>query len=146
MVGSVALRDTLYVSVSPFVLTLNFVLAVLPYQRHIPSIIELTEEEKTAFAQSISIVTKRYDNLFSSSFAYSMGIHQRPIPLTAVATGEDTFEEAHLHLHFTPPLLRSATVKKFMVGYVSLIASLSVSNKELGLTSWVKLNGILLLK
>ncbi|KAK0446477.1 HIT-like domain-containing protein [Desarmillaria tabescens] len=115
--GRIVFKNEHWVAVVPWWAVWPFEILLLPYQRHIPSIAELTEEEKTAFAQSISIVTKRYDNLFSSSFAYSMGIHQRPIPLTAVATSEDSFEEAHLHLHFTPPLLRSATVKKFMVGF-----------------------------
>ena len=60
---------------------------------------------------------KRYDNLFQCSFAYSMGIHQRPVPLRA---GQSADEEnvAHLHLHFAPPLLRSASIRKFLVGYV----------------------------
>ena len=95
---------------------------MLPYKRHIPSILELTAEEKTAWADCLSNITRRYDNLFQCSFAYSMGIHQRPTPPTE-AIGEqgvevsDTEEDiAHLHLHFKPPLLRSATVKKFLVG------------------------------
>lgn len=81
----------------------------------------LTPEEKTAFAQILSQITIRYDNLFSCSFAYSMGIHQRPVPPTTDAVADDQDEEnvAHLHLHFAPPLLRSASVRKFLVGYVS---------------------------
>jgi hypothetical protein len=81
---------------------------VLPYKRHISAISDLRPEEKTAFADALSQITIRYDNLFSCLFAYSMGIHQRP-----VLSGDDV---AHLHLHFTPPLLRSATVRKFLVG------------------------------
>lgn len=68
-------------------------------------------------------VTKRYDNLFSCSFAYSMGIHQRPLPAAESARdfigdseGRDEDDVAHLHLHFSPPLLRSASVRKFLVG------------------------------
>ena len=49
--------------------------------------------------------------MFSTSFAYSMGIHQKPTP-----DGPENY--AHLHLHFNPPLLRSATVRKFLVGCV----------------------------
>lgn len=96
---------------------------MLPYTRHIPSLLELTAEEKTSFAQILSNITKRYDNLFSCSFAYSMGIHQRPVPLRAGASqdnndnGDD--DVAHLHVHFSPPLLRSASVRKFLVGYAS---------------------------
>ena len=51
-----------------------------------------------------------YDNLFEVSFPYSAGIHQAP------TDGKD-YPEWHLHMHFYPPLLRSASVKKFMVGY-----------------------------
>jgi UDPglucose--hexose-1-phosphate uridylyltransferase len=54
-----------------------------------------------------------YDNLFETSFAYSAGLHQAP------TDGRD-YPEWHLHMHFYPPLLRSATVKKFMVGYEML--------------------------
>ena len=91
---------------------------MLPYKRHVPSIVHLTPEEKTSFADILSQVTIRYDNLFSCSFAYSMGIHQRPTPPNSDALSEDQDEEnlAHLHLHFAPPLLRSASVRKFLVG------------------------------
>ncbi|KPV48999.1 galactose-1-phosphate uridylyltransferase, partial [Kouleothrix aurantiaca] len=55
-------------------------------------------------------LTTRYDNLFQVSFPYSMGLHQRP-------TDGQEHPEWHLHAHFYPPLLRSATVRKFMVGF-----------------------------
>jgi UDPglucose--hexose-1-phosphate uridylyltransferase len=55
-------------------------------------------------------LTTRYDNLFEISFPYSMGFHQSP-------TDGEAHPEWHLHAHFYPPLLRSATVRKFMVGY-----------------------------
>lgn len=58
-------------------------------------------------------VTTRYDNLFEVPFPYSMGFHQRP-------TDEQTHPEWHLHAHYYPPLLRSATIQKFMVGYEML--------------------------
>jgi UDPglucose--hexose-1-phosphate uridylyltransferase len=54
-----------------------------------------------------------YDNLFQISFPYSMGFHQRP-------TDGQAYSGYHLHAHFYPPLLRSATVRKFMVGYEML--------------------------
>jgi len=76
----------------------------------------LSEEEKLSLAAIISGVTKKYDNLFSCSFAYSMGIHQRPTSRTTDSTGEDEIDFAHFHMHFEPPLLRSATVRKFLVG------------------------------
>lgn len=53
-----------------------------------------------------------------------MGIHQRPVPPapgTQVPADEDESNLAHLHLHFTPPLLRSATVRKFLVGQVLIV-------------------------
>ena len=93
---------------------------MLPYHRHIPSLAHLTNEEKLALGNVLSRVTKRYDNLFSCSFAYSMGIHQRPVPpLDGDLQNPDDEENiAHLHFHFFPPLLRSASVRKFLVGLV----------------------------
>jgi UDPglucose--hexose-1-phosphate uridylyltransferase len=90
--------------------------AVWPYEtmiisrRPVPQITALTEPEKDAFADIIRRLTIRYDNLFTISFPYSAGIHQAP------TDGED-HPEWHLHMHFYPPLLRSATIRKFMVGY-----------------------------
>ncbi len=55
----------------------------------------------------------RYDNLFEVSFPYSMGFHQAP-------TDGKSYPGWHLHAHYYPPLLRSATVKKFMVGFEML--------------------------
>lgn len=62
-------------------------------------------------AEVVAEVARRYDNLFETSFPYSMGVHQAPL----CAEGEDV-EACHLHLHFYPPLLRSASVRKFLVG------------------------------
>ena len=58
----------------------------------------------------IKQLTTKYDNLFETSFPYSMGIHQSP-------TDNEDHEEWHFHMSFYPPLQRSATIKKFMVGY-----------------------------
>ena len=66
--------------------------------------------QKRDFADMIKMVTTKYDNLFETSFPYSSGIHQRP-------TDGEAHPEWHFHMSFYPPLLRSATVKKFMVGY-----------------------------
>jgi UDPglucose--hexose-1-phosphate uridylyltransferase len=74
---------------------------------------ELNDDERTALAGILQQATIRYDNLFRASFPYTMGFHQRP------TDGAD-HPEFHLHAHFYPPLLRSATVKKFMVGYEML--------------------------
>jgi UDPglucose--hexose-1-phosphate uridylyltransferase len=74
---------------------------------------DLTPAEVTALAEALRQVTTRYDNLFDISFPYSMGFHQAPIDGQA-------HPEWVLHAHFYPPLLRSATVRKFMVGYEML--------------------------
>jgi UDPglucose--hexose-1-phosphate uridylyltransferase len=74
---------------------------------HLPS---LTADERRALADIIRRITVRYDNLFQTSFPYSSGIHQAPCD-------GDAHPEWHLHMHFFPPLLRSAAVRKFMVGY-----------------------------
>jgi UDPglucose--hexose-1-phosphate uridylyltransferase len=93
--------------------------AVWPYEtmivskRHIQTITQFTEEEKKAFASILKKLTTKYDNLFNASFPYSAGMHQMPV-------NDGEHEEWHWHMHFYPPLLRSATVKKFMVGYEML--------------------------
>jgi len=90
--------------------------AIWPYEamilpkRCIPHLNGLTEIEKTAYAESIKKLTVCYDNIFETSFPYSAGIHQAP-------TDGKLHEGWHFHMSFYPPLLRSATVKKFMVGY-----------------------------
>ncbi len=93
--------------------------ATWPYEtmiiskRHFGNIIAMTNDETKAFAEMIKIITVKYDNLFETSFPYSAGIHQAP-------TDRVSHAEWHFHMHFYPPLLRSATVKKFMVGYEML--------------------------
>ncbi|WP_299254304.1 UDP-glucose--hexose-1-phosphate uridylyltransferase [uncultured Aquimarina sp.] len=90
--------------------------AVWPYEtmivpkKHKKNIKDLNKDEIASFANIIKDLTIRYDNLFKVSFPYSAGIHQAP-------TDKDSHEEWHFHMSFYPPLLRSATVKKFMVGY-----------------------------
>lgn len=74
---------------------------------------ELTNAEREQLADIVKRLTSRYDNLFDISFPYSAGIHQAP-------TDGAPHPEWHLHLHFYPPLLRSATVRKFLVGYEML--------------------------
>jgi UDPglucose--hexose-1-phosphate uridylyltransferase len=93
--------------------------AIWPYEamiisrRHLQNILQLNKEEKTGLADIYKQLTVMYDNLFEVSFPYSAGIHQSP-------TDGKEHPEWHLHMHFYPPLLRSATVKKFMVGYEML--------------------------
>lgn len=73
----------------------------------------MTNDEVKSFAQILKGITVKYDNLFETSFPYSSGIHQAP-------TDRISHPEWHFHMHFYPPLLRSATIKKFMVGYEML--------------------------
>jgi len=93
--------------------------AVWPYEtmiiskRHVQQVTQFTAEEDTALADVLKRLTTRYDNLFKTSFPYSAGMHQMPV-------NEGNHEGWHWHMHFYPPLLRSATVKKFMVGYEML--------------------------
>ncbi len=93
--------------------------AIWPYEamiiskRHVTNILEFTTEEKKSFAEILKVLTTKYDNLFSTSFPYSAGMHQAPV-------NDGEHPEWHWHMHFYPPLLRSATVKKFMVGYEML--------------------------
>jgi UDPglucose--hexose-1-phosphate uridylyltransferase len=93
--------------------------AVWPYEtmivskRHIPAITQFTPDEKKSFAIILKQLTAKYDNLFEISFPYSAGMHQAPV-------NDGEHPEWHWHMHFYPPLLRSATVKKFMVGYEML--------------------------
>jgi UDPglucose--hexose-1-phosphate uridylyltransferase len=101
-----------FVALVPFWAVWPYETMVLP-RRHAPSLDFLTEAEKQDFADVLKRVTTRYDNLFGISFPYSSGIHQAP-------TDGRPHEEVHLHMHFYPPLLRSATIRKFMVGYEML--------------------------
>ncbi len=79
-------------------------------KRHTTGWDELSPTERTALADILRQITIRYDNLFEMSFPYSMGFHQRPTDLKP-------YDFWHLHAHYYPPLLRSASIKKFMVGY-----------------------------
>jgi UDPglucose--hexose-1-phosphate uridylyltransferase len=93
--------------------------AVWPFEtllisrRPIGALPDLLADERAGLAGILKRLTTRYDNLFEVSFPYSMGFHQRP-------TDGEAHPEWHLHAHFYPPLLRSATVRKFMVGFEML--------------------------
>jgi UDPglucose--hexose-1-phosphate uridylyltransferase len=93
--------------------------AVWPFEtlvvsrRHVAALDELGDAERDGLADILKRVTARYDNLFQVTCPYTMGFHQRP-------TDGKAHRECHLHAHFYPPLLRSATVRKFMVGYEML--------------------------
>lgn len=108
----VVIEDDHFVVIVPF-------WAVWPYEvlllskTHIADMRVLDTARRESLADILKRLTTRYDNLFKTSFPYSMGFHQAP------TDGQD-HPEWHLHAHFYPPLLRSATVKKFMVGYEML--------------------------
>src|SRR5579859_865482 len=93
--------------------------AVWPFEtllisrRPVTALPDLSSDECEALADILHQATVRYDNLFQTSFPYTMGFHQRP-------SGGGAYPGFHLHAHFYPPLLRSATVRKFMVGYEML--------------------------
>lgn len=90
--------------------------AVWPFEilllshRHFGSMADLTPAETGGLADILRQVSTRYDNLFEISFPYSMGFHQTP-------TDGMQYPHQHFHAHYYPPLLRSATVRKFMVGF-----------------------------
>ncbi|MBD3617362.1 MAG: UDP-glucose--hexose-1-phosphate uridylyltransferase [Gracilimonas sp.] len=77
---------------------------------------DMSEEEKKGLADIVQKITIKYDNVFKVSFPYSAGFHPAP-------TDGEEHPEWHFHMHFYPPLLRSATIKKFRVGYEMLANS-----------------------
>ncbi|KAK0562263.1 galactose-1-phosphate uridyl transferase [Tilletia horrida] len=144
-----------FLSVVPYWAVWPYEVLLLPRKRQIPSLVEMTPSEQDALAEMLGCVTKALDNIFKCSFPYSMGIHQRPVPLARTKDGNDlsvlkasssspppstsqsTEKElspwlsaddeavelgqyAQFHIHFYPPLLRSATVRKFLVGFEML--------------------------
>lgn len=103
-----------WVALVPWWAVWPFEIMVLPYKRHITDLTAMTEPETAGLARVLKKVLTRYDNLFSTPFPYTMGIHQAPLkPLT-----DD--HAAHFHMHFYPPLLRSSSVRKFLVGFEML--------------------------
>jgi UDPglucose--hexose-1-phosphate uridylyltransferase len=105
-------KNDSFVLLIPFWANWPFETMILP-KRIINNILQLKENEITDFADILNVVTVKYDNIFNTSFPYSSGIHQSP------TDGQD-HNDIQMHMHFYPPLLRSATVKKFMVGYEML--------------------------
>lgn len=98
-----------FVALVPFWAVWPFETMVLS-RRHAASLPELSNSQHAAFADILKRLTTRYDNLFQTSFPYTMGLHPSP-------TDGQPHPEWHFHAHFYPPLLRSATVRKFMVGF-----------------------------
>ena len=105
----IVVQNDNFLVVLPFWATWPFETLLIP-KRPMAYISEMNEREKDDLADIVRRLTTRYDNLFKTSFPYSAGIHQAP-------TQEKDLAGWHWHIHFYPPLLRSATIKKFMVGY-----------------------------
>jgi UDPglucose--hexose-1-phosphate uridylyltransferase len=108
------LQNEHFLVLVPFWAVWPFETLVLP-RRHLTGMDQFARPETATLAAILQRLCQAYDRLFSTPFPYSMGFHQRP-------TDEAAHPEWHLHAHFYPPLLRSATVRKFMVGY-ELLAS-----------------------
>lgn len=115
LVRELALRTRIVCENDGFVALVPF-WAIWPFEtlviarRPVPTLLGLTDAERDDLADLLKRLTTRYDNLFRTVFPYSAGIHQAPVDGAA-------HPEWHLHMHFDPPLLRSATIRKFMVGY-----------------------------
>ena len=105
-------ENTHFAAVVPFWAVWPFEVLLLS-KGHTGDLASLDPATRNGLADIFKQLTTRYDNLFEISFPYSMGFHQSP-------TDGDAHPEWHLHAHFYPPLLRSATVRKFMVGYEML--------------------------
>ncbi len=142
----IVLENEHWLALVPFWATWPYETLLLP-RRHLSRLPDLEDDERAALADALKRLTTRYDNLFQTSFPYSMGWHGAPVepgrdgdagapgwpadPTAPVldgpgfaSAGPDSVGRAvahwQLHAHFYPPLLRSATVRKFMVGYEML--------------------------
>ena len=107
-------ENVFFTVIVPFWALWPFEVLVLANE-HVTGMDQFSSDAENSLADILKRITSRYDNIFGVPFPYSMGFHQRP-------TDGDEHSEWHLHAHFYPPLLRSATVRKFMVGYEMLAA------------------------
>jgi UDPglucose--hexose-1-phosphate uridylyltransferase len=101
-----------WVSLVPYWAVWPFETMLLP-RRHVLQLTDLSDNEKKSLAEILKLHLIKYDNIFNTSFPYTMGWHGAPFD------GKDN-SHWQLHAHFYPPLLRSSTIKKFMVGYEML--------------------------
>ena len=108
----IVVENAHFAAVVPFWAVWPFEVLLL-CKRHAGDLGSLDPAMRNGLADILKQLTTRYDNLFETSFPYSMGFHQSP-------TDGEAHTEWHLHAHFYPPLLRSAAVRKFMVGYEML--------------------------
>jgi UDPglucose--hexose-1-phosphate uridylyltransferase len=109
LVERVVCENDSFAVVVPFWAVWPFETLVLS-KAHAGTMPELSPKQQHDLADLLIRLTTRYDNLFQTSFPYTMGFHQAP-------TDGKSHEEWHFHAHFYPPLLRSAEIKKFMVGF-----------------------------
>jgi UDPglucose--hexose-1-phosphate uridylyltransferase len=105
----VIFENDYFVALVPFWAVWPFEL-LLCSRRHMSSMIDLSPEDQRSLSEMLHRVTSTFDKVFDSPFPYSMGFHQSP-------TDGMPHPECHFHAHFYPPLLRSATIRKFMVGF-----------------------------
>jgi len=109
------LENSDWIAVVPYWAIWPFETLLLP-KRHVPRLPDLKQPERETLASILKQLLTKYDNLFETSFPYSMGWHGAPYG----DSDEPASAYWQLHAHFYPPLLRSATVKKFMVGFEML--------------------------
>lgn len=105
----VVARNSGFIAVVPFWAVWPFEVMILP-RRHVTQLHAFTQTERLDFASILKAVTATYDQVFDTPFPYSMGLHPAP------CDGQE-HPEWQFHAHFYPPLLRSASIRKFMVGY-----------------------------
>lgn len=110
----IILQDDHFVVLIPFWAVWPYEVMILP-RAHRGALPDLCPEEQRSLAALLKRLCTRYDNLFEVDFPYSMGIHQQPVDAKK-------YPGWHFHFHFYPPLLRSASVSKFMVGYEMMAA------------------------
>ena len=109
----IVIQNDHWIAVVPYWALWPFETLLMP-RRHVRHLPDLSDQERGSLSAILKRLLTSYDNLFETSFPYSMGWHGTPyLP-------ETNNSHWQLHAHFYPPLLRSATVKKFMVGYEML--------------------------
>jgi len=112
----VVVQNDDWLAVVPYWAVWPFETLLLP-RRPVQRMPDLHENEREALASILKRLLTRYDNLFETAFPYSMGWHGAPFEKDGASAGAAHWQ---LHAHFYPPLLRSAEIKKFSVGYEML--------------------------
>ena len=115
----VVVNTEYWMAVVPYWASWPFETLLMP-KAHVLRLTALSPQQEADLAVALKQLTTRYDNLFQSSFPYSMGWHGAPFATARAQSAAQAAEHWQLHAHFYPPLLRSASVRKFMVGYEML--------------------------